>query len=77
MVSKIPNTGLAKVDKLLKTYANTAPLSQGVGSSVANRLKKDVPIAAAFGGGLGALSGALSSNNPLVDEYENLKSNQA
>jgi hypothetical protein len=77
LLSKIPNTGLATVDKFIKNHANTAPLSSGVRSSIANRLRKDVPTAAAFGGGLGALSGALSSNNPLIDDYENLKSNQA
>ena len=77
LLSKLPNTGLANVDKFIKTHANTAPLRKGVGSTITNRLKKDVPIAAAFGGGLGALSGALSSNNPLIDEYENIKSNQA
>lgn len=77
LLSKLPNTGLSKVDKFIKTHANTDPLRKGVGSTITNRLKKDVPIAAAFGGGLGALSGALSSNNPLIDEYENIKSNQA
>ena len=36
----------------------------------------DLPTALRWGAGLGAVSGALSSNNPISDEYETLAPNQ-
>jgi hypothetical protein len=72
IASKIPNTGSAKITSLLKSYANSDPITHGVGNTMLSQFKKDIPNAALFGGGVGALSGALSSNNPVSDEYENL-----
>jgi len=72
LASKIPNVGSARINSFLKANANTNPLMNGVGSTIRSHIKKDVPMATAWGAGFGGLAGALSSNNPLVDEYENL-----
>lgn len=72
IASKIPSGSSAKINRLLRRHSNTASLGQGVGSTIMGQLKKDVPMALALGSGLGAISGAASSNNPIVDEYENL-----
>lgn len=75
LASKFPNVGVTAVNKFLKRHANTNSLSHGVGGTMLNRFKEDLPTALMWGGGIGAGAGALSSNNPVVDEYENLGSN--
>lgn len=72
VASKIPNVGIAKINNFLKSHSNSLPLSHGIKDTVMNRFKSDVPSALKWGTGLGAVSGVLSSNNPIVDEYENL-----
>jgi hypothetical protein len=73
--SKMPNIGGAKINSFLQRHANSSPLSRGIKDTILNRFKSDVPSALKWGTGLGAISGVLSSNNPVVDEYENLGPN--
>jgi hypothetical protein len=75
-VGKLPSFGSDTIKAFIKQRGNNNPLLNGVRRAAINKIKKDIPSALKWGIGIGGLSGALSSNNPIVDEYETYKPDQ-
>ena len=79
LAGKVPATGLASVDKFVKNTAGlrdpSLRLSDVLKTTARDSVSQDLQPALRWGAGLGALSGAFSSN-VLGDEYENYRPNK-